>query len=517
MMSALLLYSLKSAFVLTLLYLPYAWLLRKDSFFRTNRFTLLAILVLSLVLPLCNIPSLAGEESAVTRVLHLQMEKVGTPVVETMKMTGPQVSVEREAETAFVAQDEDAVAWSWYTWLGLICGMGILVALLFRLWQFGRMYMLMRSCCMWKNREDGFVIYCHADDVTPCSWMHHVVISHKDYDDENHRHCILLHEQGHVVNHHSYDVLLLMVVQLVQWWNPVAYLLGTSLREVHEYEADRYALGQGVTQQEYQCVLIRKAVGLGAYAYTNQFNNNLIKLRIMMMNKKKSNPWMRSKVLYIIPLALLTLSAFATPQKEEVAQNGNSGIKKTHQTSKKAKANFELNIRVTEGIGDSGYLINLWDEHQYRKQVGEISVKDRKSFYSQYLDKPYLADVVATFPDGSVCTHCMRFPFVPGEKAQLEVRNGSFYLSGTGFYGEWIKADELVENARKYHTAEETQQMLTNYLKEHGNEEGCAMYFIIRSSHMGASQLSPDILRQYIPKSIINGRFKDIIHMYLYL
>lgn len=137
MMSALLLYSLKSAFVLTLLYLPYAWLLRKDSFFRTNRFTLLAILVLSLVLPLCNIPSLAGEESAVTRVLHQQMEKVGTPVVETMKMTGPQVSVEREAETAFVAQDEDAVAWSWYTWLGLICGMGILVALLFRLWRFG--------------------------------------------------------------------------------------------------------------------------------------------------------------------------------------------------------------------------------------------------------------------------------------------------------------------------------------------------------------------------------------------
>lgn len=76
MMSALLLYSLKSAFVLTLLYLPYAWLLRKDGFFRTNRFTLLAILVLSLVLPLCNIPSLAGEESAVTRVLHQQMEKV---------------------------------------------------------------------------------------------------------------------------------------------------------------------------------------------------------------------------------------------------------------------------------------------------------------------------------------------------------------------------------------------------------------------------------------------------------
>ena len=50
-MISLLVYTLKSAFVLTLLYLPYTLMLRKESFFRMNRVTLLTILMLALVLP----------------------------------------------------------------------------------------------------------------------------------------------------------------------------------------------------------------------------------------------------------------------------------------------------------------------------------------------------------------------------------------------------------------------------------------------------------------------------------
>ena len=58
-MMALLVYSIKSALVLTLLYLPYTLMLRQESFFRMNRITLLTILMLALVLPMVDIPSLA--------------------------------------------------------------------------------------------------------------------------------------------------------------------------------------------------------------------------------------------------------------------------------------------------------------------------------------------------------------------------------------------------------------------------------------------------------------------------
>ena len=48
MIEAMFLYSIRSAFVLTLLYVPYMLILRKESFFRLNRAVLLLILVFSL-------------------------------------------------------------------------------------------------------------------------------------------------------------------------------------------------------------------------------------------------------------------------------------------------------------------------------------------------------------------------------------------------------------------------------------------------------------------------------------
>ena len=39
-------------------------------------------------------------------------------------------------------------------------------------------------------------------------------------------------------------------------------------------------------------------------------------------------------------------------------------------------------------------------------------------------------------------------------------------LSVTSVQGQWIKADELVKNARKYHTEEETDSLIRNYIKE---------------------------------------------------
>ena len=142
--------------------------------------------------------------------------------------------------------------------------------------------------------------------------MRNIVINEKDYDEAGRE--IVLHEMGHIQGRHSWDVVLLTLVQMLQWWNPLCYVLGISLRDVHEYEADNFVLEQGVSAQGYQLLLIRKAVGSGSYAFANSFNHSLTKKRITMMKKSKSNPWMRSKALYVIPVAALALSAFATPK-----------------------------------------------------------------------------------------------------------------------------------------------------------------------------------------------------------
>jgi len=296
--------------VLTMLYLPYMLMLRRESFFRFNRVMLLGILFLSLVLPLCNIPWMSLDRQPVVQAAQVQMLELGIPV-----------HVMPEVQVVAGMQEADAFTFSLFHLLTFIYIIGMVVLLLMRLWQMVCLQRGIRDGVLWEEEQQGVRIYCHAGDMAPFSWMRSIVISKQDYDEAGKE--IVLHETGHIRNRHSWDVVLLTLVQMLQWWNPLAYIMGISLRDVHEYEADDYVLRQGVSAQGYQLLLIRKAVGTrsslwsgtgGANAFANNFNHSLTKKRITMMKKKKSNPWMRSKALYVIPVAALALSAFATPK-----------------------------------------------------------------------------------------------------------------------------------------------------------------------------------------------------------
>ena len=262
-MSAVLLYSIKSAIVLAMLYLPYMLMLRRESFFRFNRMVLLSILLLSLVLPLCNVPWMSLDHQPVVQAAQLQMLELGIPVHVL-----PEVQVLAEK------QEESFFTFSLFHLFTFIYIIGMVALLAARLWQIARLQFGMKKGVLWHSDEQGVRIYCHSDNVAPFSWMR----------------------------------------QMLQWWNPLCYVLGISLRDVHEYEADNFVLEQGVSAQGYQLLLIRKAVGSGGYPFANSFNHSLTKKRITMMKKIKSNPWMKSKALYVIPVAALALSAFATPK-----------------------------------------------------------------------------------------------------------------------------------------------------------------------------------------------------------
>ncbi len=285
-----------------MLYLPYMLMLRRESFFRFNRMMLLGILFLSLVLPLCNISGMSLDRQPVVQAAQLQILELGIPIHVL-----PEVQVVADGTVKY-----GTTGFSVFLLVSILYIVGMMILLAIRLWQVGRLQFGLRKGTLWQQEENGVRIYCHADDVNPFSWMRNIVISQKDYDEAGRE--IVLHEMGHIQAHHSWDVVLLTLVQMLQWWNPLVYVLGISLRDVHEYEADDYVLRQGISAQSYQLLIIKKAVGSGSYAFANSFNHSLTKKRITMMKNSNSNPWMRSKALYVIPVAALALSAFATPK-----------------------------------------------------------------------------------------------------------------------------------------------------------------------------------------------------------
>ena len=277
-------YIAECALCLALLYLPFWGLLRKDTFFQFNRFVLLAITVLSFILPWINIPEITSQ-LAPSETISIQLEEIN--VMISGKVLSENIS--------------------WKTILAIIYLSGAVTCLLYKMIDLVRLIRFIPRGCLWVHTENGIHIHCHAHDVVPFSWMNHIVISEKDYEENGQN--ILLHEQAHIACGHSWDILWLSFVEVLQWFNPFVWMLSKEIQDIHEYEADLTVLRKGINARDYQLLIIQKVVGSGSYTFANNFNHSSLKKRITMMIKEKSNPWARLKYLYILPIAAICMIA----------------------------------------------------------------------------------------------------------------------------------------------------------------------------------------------------------------
>lgn len=302
MISQFLLYSLKAALTLTLLYAPYTLMLQKEKFFRLNRLVLLCIIALSLLLPLCNISWMSLDNAPIIKAAHQQMIDIGIPV-----------RVAEESITVSYQLEEQSTSLSWFAILAIVFFVGMTISVVLRCVQLGILSYVLRRKVLWtKKLENGIRVCCRRGKFTPYSWMHTIVISEEDWNDGQRE--IVLHETGHIRAHHSWDMLLLMLCQALQWYNPFAWMMGHSLADVHEYEADDYVLRQGVDQHSYMMLLVKKVAQSQGYAFVNGLNKSTLNKRILMMKETvTSSLWMRAKLLYLLPVCALILCAFATP------------------------------------------------------------------------------------------------------------------------------------------------------------------------------------------------------------
>lgn len=288
-----LVYIFKSAVCLAVFYLFYRLLLSKETFHRFNRMALLGVMLLSCLLPLIQVTV-----------------KEASPVnTQVMSMEDLLLMYQWNNGATVIGENTHSFRWQ----EGLVLGyfVGLLSVITCHLWSLGRMlYLIRHSRC--KKLDHGVRLMIHQRNIAPFSWMRYIVISETDLKENGHH--ILVHELAHIRHHHSWDLLLTELCAWTQWFNPAIWLLRQELQNIHEYEADEEVLRQGINAKEYQMLLIKKAVGARLYSIANSFNHSSLKKRITMMIRKKSNPWARAKYLYVLPLAAVTMAAFARPE-----------------------------------------------------------------------------------------------------------------------------------------------------------------------------------------------------------
>ena len=118
---------------------------------------------------------------------------------------------------------------------------------------------------------------------------------------------ILIHEQCHVEQKHSIDVVLAELFTIVCWFNPFAWLLKREIRLNLEYLADLYVVQVGCDQKSYQYHLLGMTYHKNVSTILNNFNDLLLKKRIKMMNRRRSRLIVKAKYTLLIPVTATLL------------------------------------------------------------------------------------------------------------------------------------------------------------------------------------------------------------------
>jgi len=323
-MNTFLIYILESTICISVFYLLFRLLMRKETSFAVSRATLLTIVVASVIVPLVQLPQLMQTPVHVELIPEFSENKIQ---IQNLPATENAASFKVQQPVIEFAPATNELTIPLETLLRYFYLAGVLVALLLFIRNVIQILLLSRKATV--QQMDGYRLLIVESEVPSFAFGRSVVISQTDY--EAHGQAILAHEQAHIRQNHFVDLLLLELVRTIHWFNPAVYALIGDMKEIHEFQADEQTLNSGIDATQYQLLVIQKGVGPRRFALANSFNHCQIKKRITMMNKQKTSKAWRWKVATFLPLLALLLMAFGNRSETILEKNTLSEKLSVHQ------------------------------------------------------------------------------------------------------------------------------------------------------------------------------------------
>lgn len=331
-MIAFLIYQLKVAVVAAVLYLIYRLTLSKQTFLGFNRAMLLLIVALAFILPVCRVQNISLVNN-VRSIFHITPVSTVTSNTTTLPsnadetFTVQQPVADEETSDQVQAEENpvpDVVE------KAPLSGGRLVSIILFAVWCAGFLYLTIKKLISllsvrkviksgrYADRQDECDVIENDYISQPMNWMSYIMMPHEWLQKENA--AVWKHEMSHAHKAHSLDLLLLDMMQVFQWFNPVMFLLQKELEMIHEYQADRAVLESGADARQYKLMLVQAVAESRGYAMTSWLRQTNLKKRIDMMQRKESNRWNRLRALFI-PLFAILFAVFNTAMS--VAQDMN--------------------------------------------------------------------------------------------------------------------------------------------------------------------------------------------------
>ena len=316
-MIAFLIYQLKVAVVAAVLYLIYRLTLSKQTFLGFNRAMLLLIVAIAFILPVCKVEniSLVNDVRSIFHITPVNTMTSNTTTLpsheeETITVLESVADGETSAQIQAEENPEPDVMER-----APLTGGRLVVIILFAVWCIGFLYLTIKKLISllsvrkviksgrYTDRQDECDVIENDYISQPMNWMSYVMMPHEWLEKENA--AVWKHEMSHAHKAHSLDLLLLDLMQVFQWFNPVMFLLQKELEMIHEYQADRAVLESGADARQYKLMLVQAVAESRGYAMTSWLRQTNLKKRIDMMQRKESNRWNRLRALFIPLFAIL--------------------------------------------------------------------------------------------------------------------------------------------------------------------------------------------------------------------
>ena len=272
-------YLLQSMLFQAAFLLCYVWLLKRETFFAYNRLYLLAALVVSFILPFVEITLFQNQF-----------------IQEPVQMLLPEVQIGQAATTT---THEAAMALGIKKLLVIVYALGVLVSLILFVQKLKGINALLANgksdatIVMIPNSSEAFTFLNHiflGDQIPALSRKH---IQH--------------HEEVHLSQKHSYDLLFLEGIKIIFWFNPLVYRYQRELALVHEFIADAASL-KLTSKQIYSGALLNQSFGTHSVSFTNSFyHRSYLKNRIVMLHQNTTTQKSLWKYALVLPLLLLML------------------------------------------------------------------------------------------------------------------------------------------------------------------------------------------------------------------
>ena len=333
-------YLFESGICLASLYGIYWLFLRKDTNFNVNRFFLLSAFLLSLTIPFARF-TIRMHDNTVSDNVYIRLIGVKSYYTKLITMLDPEFWQRRQVmnkweDGAYAGPGTKGYITSQATVktsekpkydadiekfhkvslsVPLISLFIILVYFSGVIFYFLRFLFLFRHMIRFRikygiTKQGKMKVIPVEEDISTFSFLGFVFINLRALpEDENAN--VLAHEQVHIRQHHTADLLLAHLACILQWYNPFAWLAKNALTVTHEYIADRAVINEGFELFDYQSLLLKQLISSRIFEPANNFNLKPIKKRIAMLTKSRTRKLASLKALLVSPIALILIMLFS--------------------------------------------------------------------------------------------------------------------------------------------------------------------------------------------------------------